>query len=43
MKRAHDDFVTSTGIDEKVFKVFQEQQPAAPAFVSLDTLKAGRG
>lgn len=42
LKRAHDDFVTSTGVEEKVFKVFQDQQPTAPAFVSLDTLKAGR-
>lgn len=42
LKRAHDDFVASTGVEEKVFKVFQDQQPTAPAFVSLDTLKAGR-
>lgn len=42
LRRAHDDFLTSSGVEEKMFKVFQDQQPAAPVFVSLDTLKAGR-
>ena len=43
LKRAHDDFTTSSGVDAKMFKVFQDQQQPAPAFVSLSTLKTGRG
>ena len=41
LKKAHDDFVVSSGVQEKVFKVFQDPE-AAPAFVSLDTLKTRR-
>ena len=41
LRKAYDDFLTSSGVQEKVFKVFKDSDPA-PAFVSLDTLKAGR-
>lgn len=43
LTRAYTDFIGSSGVSEKVFKVFKDQGPAAPGFVSLDALKAGRG
>lgn len=36
LAKAHDDFVTSTAAQEKVFKVFQEQDGKS---VSLDSMK----
>ena len=36
LTRAHDDFVTSTAAQEKVFKVFQEQDGKS---VSLDSMR----
>lgn len=43
LTRAHQDFTTKSGVSEKMFKVFKDQEPAAPAFVSLQTLRAPRG
>ncbi len=37
LAQAHDDFVHSSGIQEKVFKVFQDQQGKT---ISLNSLKA---
>ncbi|QXP86264.1 nitrogenase stabilizing/protective protein NifW [Methylococcus capsulatus] len=37
LKQAHDDFVKSTAAQEKVFKVFQDQDGKS---ISLDSLKA---
>ena len=42
LERAYRDFQASSGVAEKVFKVFKDQQPAAPGFVSLDRLREGR-
>lgn len=40
LKRAYNDFTTSTPIDEKVFKVHQEEDEKRKArFVGLDALK----
>jgi nitrogenase-stabilizing/protective protein len=36
LKQAHDDFITSTAAQEKVFKVFQEQEGKS---ISLDSIK----
>ncbi|ACD82530.1 nitrogenase-stabilizing/protective protein NifW [Candidatus Methylacidiphilum infernorum] len=45
LEKAYRDFVHSTAQEEKVFKVFKEQQPASPRtevrFVSLDSLIGG--
>ncbi|HYE37495.1 nitrogenase-stabilizing/protective protein NifW [Methylocaldum sp.] len=37
LTRAHDDFVTSNAAQEKVFKVFQDQEGKS---ISLDSMKA---
>jgi nitrogenase-stabilizing/protective protein len=40
LQRAYDDFVKSSPLDERVFKVLKDAvTPAKPAFVSIDELK----
>ncbi|CDK97578.1 Nitrogenase-stabilizing/protective protein nifW [Magnetospirillum gryphiswaldense MSR-1 v2] len=43
LKKAHDDFAATSGVDEKLFKVFKDQQAPAPGFISLDALKTRQG
>jgi nitrogenase-stabilizing/protective protein len=39
LAQAYTDFLASNAVTEKVFKVFKDQQPAAPSFVALDSIK----
>ncbi len=45
LRAAYEDFVGSDARTEKVFKIFQDQQPKKPVFVPLESLvkKGGEG